>query len=355
MIAEALALLTLLAPSPAAAQGFAGLGTDAEGYRVVAPGREFRFPEDHGAHPGYRIEWWYVTAVLEGPEGGDYGVQWTLFRQALTPDPAQDGWSAPQVWMAHAGVTWDGGHLAAERFGRGGTGQAGAVAQPFRAWLDDWRFESLSRDQEADWSPLRLAAHGEGFAYDLTVTQEGPFVLHGQGGYSQKSRRPDQASYYVSNPFLTVAGTLTIEGREIPVTGRAWLDREWSSQPLDPDQTGWDWFSLHLPEGEKLMAFRLRSEDGSEFRSGSWIEADGTLTPLTGDELSLRPLGWTERPDGRRAPTDWALEVPGRGLSVRARAVQPDAWMDLSVPYWEGPVRFEGSHEGRGYLEMTGW
>ena len=29
--------------------------------------------------------------------------------------------------------------------------------------------------------------------------------------------------------------------------------------------------------------------------------------------------------------------------------------MNLSIPYWEGPVAVSGSHSGLGYLEMTGY
>ena len=75
------ALLSLA--SPLSAQGFAGLGTDAEGFSVPAEGFDFDFPTDHGPHPDYRIEWWYLTANLQAADGTAYGVQWTLFRSAL--------------------------------------------------------------------------------------------------------------------------------------------------------------------------------------------------------------------------------------------------------------------------------
>src|SRR6056297_2691984 len=120
MIARMLAVL-LLCPLPVMAQGFAGLGTDAEGFSVPMVDYDFTFPADHGAHPEYRIEWWYLTANFEGPDGTPYGVLWTLFRSALAPQTI-GGWQDPQVWFAHAAVTTADDHFTAERIARGGIG-----------------------------------------------------------------------------------------------------------------------------------------------------------------------------------------------------------------------------------------
>jgi predicted secreted hydrolase len=58
---------------------------------------------------------------------------------------------------------------------------------------------------------------------------------------------------------------------------------------------------------------------------------------------------------GRAVPTSWRVRLPERGLDVTVAAINPGAWMDLAIPYWEGPVTVSGSHEGEGYLEMTGY
>src|SRR5260370_7922997 len=81
----------------ARAQGFAGLGIDAEGFAPVVPGRKFAFPRDHGPHPDYRIEWWYVTANLVDSAGVIHGAQWTLFRQPSTPCAHQEGRASRQI------------------------------------------------------------------------------------------------------------------------------------------------------------------------------------------------------------------------------------------------------------------
>ena len=137
--------------------------------------------------------------------------------------------------------------------------------------------------------------------------------------------------------------------------GQAWLDREWSSQPLAPEQKGWDWFSLHLEGGAKLMLFRVRQADGRHYRAGTWIAADGRTTALRGEQIQLDELAWTRQANGRRVPTRWRVRVPDHDVDVQAEAIVPQAWMGTLFPYWEGPVRVTGSSGGRGYLEMTGY
>ncbi len=341
--------------APAAGQGFAGLGTQAEGFAVPEPDRGFDFPADHGAHPDYRIEWWYLTAVLEGEDGREYGAQWTLFRSALQPR-AGEGFAAPQLWMGHAAMTTPERHLHAERLVRGGVGAAGTETDPFAAFIDEWAMESapdrLSPGADA-LSELNVTARGPDFAYELALSAQGPLVFHGRGGYSVKSGE-GQASYYYSQPFYEVAGRLDPPSGPVEVTGRAWLDREYSSQPLSESQTGWDWVSLHLDGGEKLMGFQLRQTDGGVYTAASWITPEGELTAFDDGALTLTPLQTAEVAD-RDVPVRWRVELPARGLDVEIDALNPQSWMPTTFAYWEGPVSITGSHEGRGYLEMTGY
>jgi predicted secreted hydrolase len=348
--ALALPLALALSPWPAVApaQGFAGLGTGAEGFALPAPGVALRFPQDHGPHPDYRVEWWYLTATLEEPDGTPWGLQWTLFRLAAAPGAAP-GQPGPQVWMAHAAVTSAELHRVAERFARGDTGQAGVSADPFAAWIDDWTMAGPSLDD------LRLTASGPDFAYEMELRATGPLILHGEGGYSVKSRE-GQASYYYSQPYYSISGVISLPEREIAVTGQAWLDREWSSRPLSADQTGWDWFSLHLDSGDRLMGFRLRSREGADFTAATWIAPDGSATAYPDGAFAAEPLpGATAEVAGRTLPVGWRLRLADRGFDATVTALNPGAWMAVSVPYWEGPVTVAGSHAGRGYLEMTGY
>jgi len=334
-------LLLAFWPVAATAQGFAGLAGEAGDFAQPRPGTVLTFPADHGAHPDFRIEWWYLTASLTGADGLPYGLQWTLFRSALAP-------GAPErnLWMGHAAVTTPDRHFVAERLARGAIGQAGVTAAPFAAWIDDWQMHGDTLDT------LRLTATGTDFAYDMALVAQGPLILHGDAGYSVKSAQ-GQASYYYSQPFYDIVGSLTLPQGDIAVTGTAWLDREWSSQPLAQGQTGWDWFSLVFDDGARLMGFRLRGDQ--DYTSATWIAADGSATAYPDGAFLAEPLNLHPTTTGPAVPTQWRVRLPDRNLDVTVTAINPDAWMTVSLPYWEGPVAVAGSHPGRGYLEMTGY
>lgn len=353
-ISRVLLLVALLlggCDQPAPEQkGFAGMGDQALAYTPVVQGRVFSFPADHGAHDGFRIEWWYVTANLKDQQGNEFGVQWTLFRSALKPLAEQAGWANQTIWLGHAAVTSSTVHHAAERYARGGVGQAGVRLAPFEAWIDDWRFASQAQDPLSD---LQLSARDNDFAYQLHLTASRPLVLQGDKGFSQKSEE-GQASYYYSQPFFQASGTLQIDGQSYNVSGPAWLDREWSSQPLTANQTGWDWFSLHLDSGEHVMLYRMRQKDGAPYLTGTWISADGQTQTLGSSQIQLTPQD-TADVAGRKMPIRWLISIPHKHLDVRINALNPKAWMNLRIPYWEGPVNISGSHPGQGYLEMTGY
>jgi predicted secreted hydrolase len=337
----------------ALAQGFAGLGENAQGFAPVVPGKTFAFPADHGPHPQFRIEWWYVTANLSDANGTACGVQWTLFRQAIAPGPPQEGWANQQIWMGHAAVTRADTHRTSEVFARGGIGQAGVEASPYRGWIDSWEMRGLTAMNAADIAPLTLNASGADFSYALRLDADRALVLQGDAGYSRKSER-EQASYYYSQPHFSAKGSVTIDDKPTEVTGQAWLDREWSSQPLAPDQSGWDWLSLHLASGEKLMLYRMRQTGGNNYGSGKWFARDGTAEQIASADIAMTPQAFTEI-EARKIPTAWHIAIPKFAFAVDCIPLNARSWMGTSFPYWEGPISFGGSHSGVGYLEMTGY
>ena len=333
------------------------LRDQAEGYAQVTPGRAFQFPADHLPHDEFRIEWWYVTANLQDEQGLDYGVHWTLFRQTMSTEANPGGWSSNQLWMAHAALHTPDGHLYQQRFARGGIGQAGVAITDngfFNAWLDDW--ELLGEGPVPFPGQLRFALHNN--TIQLRLNTQTPWVLQGDRGYSVKSER-GQASYYYSQPHIEVSGKLISKGQTITLSGQGWLDREWSSQPLAEDQSGWDWISLHLDDGHALMVYRLRQDDGAHWLSGSWIRPDGQSTTLSKSDISIEPLRYyevqTDKKEKRSLPLEWHVKLINKGLQWKVSALSKDNWLDTAFPYWEGPVRAQGSSTGVGYLELTGY
>jgi predicted secreted hydrolase len=330
---------------------------------VIAP-RSFEFPDDHGSHADYRTEWWYFTGNLEGSAGRHFGFELTFFRFALAPDPVPrtSAWGTTQSWMAHLAVTDSAGErfIAEERFAREALGLAGAQAEPFNVWVRNW---SARSEGDLESAPITLVADGERIALELELRALKPVVLHGEGGMDRKGPDPGEASYYYSLPRLEAAGTLAIDGAAERVSGLAWLDREWSSGALDEALAGWDWFALQLDDGSDVMFYRLRRLDGSASRDsgGSMIAADGSRSHLALTDVQLAELDrWSSPASGARYPVRWLLEVPAADLALDVQAYIEGQELDLTVRYWEGAVRVEGTREGtpiagRGYVEMTGY
>lgn len=339
-------------------RGFAGLAeqvadSDQSGFRQPGPGDTLAFPGDWGIHPQHRIEWWYLTANLTTDDGKPLGVQWTQFRQALKPrapeqpPPDPEAWPLESAWMAHGAVSFQGEHWFEEKLARGGVGHAGARADPFRVWLDDWQLTPVPGSD--DW---RLRVQGDDWRYDLRLRNTGNVIAHGDKGFSAKSAS-GEGSMYFSLVDLQIEGTVTLGEKTLKVAGKGWFDREWSSQFLKAGQQGWDWFALHLDNGQKVMAFRLR-EDDSAFSSGSWVKANGDVEALRGEDLTLTPTNWRASSRGR-VPVEWRLKMPGKEVDLSIAAPPGQYWNDGFYPYWESPVSVSGSHQGVGYMELTGY
>lgn len=333
-------------------------GTPDPGFARALTPRPFVFPADHGPHPEYATEWWYLTGNLRDPSGAAFGYQLTLFRIGLAPGEPQPGsaWRTHQVYMGHLAVSDIGArrHHSAGRFQRAALGLAGAEADPLHVWLGPWSI----RGQPGGPFPLRLEAAGDDFAIDLVVDLGGrPLVLQGDRGLSQKSAAPGNASYYYSYTRLPTRGEIRIGGQRWQVAGNSWFDREWSSSALGPDQAGWDWFALQLEDGRDLMYYRMRGVDGQaqRFSQGVLVEADGSVTRLSADQVESAPLrSWTG-PTGNTYPVAWRLRIPDHGLDLAVEAAFDAQEMRHAVDYWEGAVRVSGSHAGVGYLEMSGY
>ena len=335
-------------------RGFAGLADAGDGnnqdtvFLQPGPGDRLNFPADWGAHPQHRIEWWYLTANLQAADGDPVGVQWTQFRQAISPRPANvaapeaEEWPLQAAWMAHAALSKSGEHVFAEKLARGDIGHAGAVASPLNIWLDNWQ---LTEQPDGAW---RLQVSTAQWGYDLLLRVQGEPVAHGDQGFSAKSAS-GEGSMYFSLVDIAISGELTRNGDTQTVTGRGWLDREWSSQFLKADQQGWDWFAVHLDSGDKLMAFQLRGEDGG-FLSGTWIPQTGEPVALSSDALSL-----TQQSLSADTPNRWRLQVPQYQVDIEVSAPAGSYINNGLYPYWESPVSVSGSHTGEGYMELTGY
>jgi predicted secreted hydrolase len=330
-----------------------------DGYlRAVEP-RNFNFPEDHGPHPGYRNEWWYLTGNLETKTGRRFGYQVTFFKNALRPESdnvCSDGnaWCTNHLWMGHAAVSDidNATHYTAEIFTRQEPGLAGAATAPFRVWIQDWQMFALGND-----FPWELEVFADDFALTLQLSTLKPPVLQGDSGLSQKSPDSGNASYYYSMTRLQTQGQIHLAGESNDVEGQSWLDREWSTSALASDQSGWDWFSLQFNDNSELMYYQLRDDlsNTHSSSSGNFTSLMGLQTSISPEDILLEEQTHWLSSDGTSYTTQWRMQYAGNDLIIRA--VFDDQLMDVTFQYWEGAVdvldAVSGEKIGQGYLEMV--
>jgi predicted secreted hydrolase len=318
-----------------------------------------RFPEDEGAHPEWKTEWWYVTGWIEDHAGHWRGFQLTFFRNRGPADASHASRFAPrQILLAHAALSDPalGRILHQERVARSGFGLAEFRIGDTGVHIDDW---SLARG-----SAGALVAHVStaDFTLQLDLTPTQAPLLQGDRGLSRKGRDPRAFSWYYSLPQLAVAGTLALGAQPAGrVRGTAWLDHEWSNAYVGDNATGWDWTGLNFLDGSALMAFRMRGAQGQTlWSSGTWRSAAGAIQRLPNGAIEFLPgRRWTSPATGARYPIAWTLRWPGQEISLEALLdnQEMDTRASTGTAYWEGAVTAlrSGSPVARGYLELTGY
>ncbi|MGE5097255.1 MAG: lipocalin-like domain-containing protein [Betaproteobacteria bacterium] len=325
-------------------------------YDRVVPGAALQFPRDAGAHPGHRIEWWYVTGHLDAAGGGpSLGFQVTFFR-VRNPDAESNAsrFSPRQLLFAHAALADPArGHLLHDqRSARALPGLVEAATGDTDLRIDDWSLRREGRGYHA-----RIPAGT--FTLDLTLESTQPVMLQGDRGFSRKGPDPRHASYYYSEPQLRVGGRVIVEGRAREVGGVAWLDHEWSSELLAPQAAGWDWLGANLDDGGALMAFRIRGRNGDTLWASAAVRpANGTTKGFAGDQVRfVTRRTWRSPRSGTAYPVSMDVQVGERifHLEPLMDDQELDARASTGTLYWEGAVRLEGAARGRGYLELTGY
>jgi predicted secreted hydrolase len=333
-------------------------------WQQATEGYTFAFPRDHASHPEFKIEWWYYTGNVRAGDGRRFGYQVTFFRVGIDPSPANpSAWAVRDLFMTHLAISDARGrrYRYAEKLSRGGPGLAGAAADRYHVWNDDWTAALNDRGQHV------LRARQDGAGIELTLDEGKKPVIHGVNGISQKGSQAGNASHYYSMTRMPTRGTLTIDGEAIAVTGDSWMDHEFGTSFLEPEQRGWDWLSIQLSDGRELMLYQLRRTDGSRDprSSASLVARDGTATRLTAGDFSLTPgrAVFTSR-NGARYPLEWIISIPSQQLDLRVTTPIEDQELSLEastgVAYWEGIIDAAGTAGGQaltgaGYLEMTGY
>ena len=404
--------------------GFFGNMQSSDSFTPVQRDYIVELPRDHKSHPNFQLEWWYLTFVLSAEDGQEFGLQYTLFRFNTELDAPQStkanaensaevnannhiakNWSNGQQWMGHASLHTAEQHYFEERFASGGVGNAYVNQQPFTTVIDDWVWKAAQAEvqtgaeSKAMFPSLLKVAFGQisthqpvkingkipapaadslselndtpgvsAVKVSLNLDTYGPFIKQGDNGYSKKTQDERLRSYYYSQPFINAKGTLNIEGNSVRVTGKGWFDHEWTSHLANSEAMGWDWFSLHLDDGNKLMAFRMhamnenmknsKSKHSEIFTTASYIAENGTKETIDQANVSITPMAYETINEGgvpRAVPTIWRIQIPIKDIDVTVKPFKENQWNNSLFPYYEGRVEIKGSHSGSGFMELTGY
>ena len=348
----------------------------ADGFAVPRPGIRFEFPRDHGSHPEFGIEWWYLTGHLESAQGRRWGYQATFFRRAAprtSPEAAvatSASFGTGQVFLAHMALleVSTGRFVHQERLNREGW-DAGASTNRLEVRNGNWWLRQEDPASAGAGPVLRLSGgiRAEA-AFGLTLVPAKPLVVFGTNGVSRKAAEPTAASHYLTFTRLKTTGELVQDGVRHEVTGETWMDHEFSSSQLGAGQVGWDWACLQLADGREVMAYRMRRTDGSTdpFSTLAWIDREGTVHQVGAEQFRWEAVGtWRSPGTGAEYPAGVRLTTrdPGTGQEVVFLVEPLVANQELTgaiggIPYWEGACRVrdgEGREVGRAFLEMTGY
>jgi predicted secreted hydrolase len=346
----------------------------AAGFAQALAPRPFVFPRDHGPHPQFRQEWWYLTGNLDAADGTRLGFELTFFRFALAPPGASpaaaDGdaagadtrsaWRTRQIYLAHFAITdvARGRFRSAQKLERDALGLAGAQGEPLRVWVDDWSLSGAGAPAGA-W---RASAAEPGYALELELTPLTPPTPNGAAGFSVKSGVRGDATYYYSIPRLAASGRIVRNGQAVAVKGLAWFDREWGSGGLAASEVGWDWFGLQLIDGANFMFYALRERSGGRdpHSAGTWVDPAGKSRELSSDEVQIEVTRHWTSPHGVSYPCGWHIRVPTLALDAEVTPVMSGQELDTTPRYWEGAVDVSGERagqplRGRGYVELVGY
>lgn len=318
-------------------------------FSEVVPGYQITFPHDHASHPDFAVEWWYITANLTDSQHRAYAVQWTLFRFAS--EAMTTPWANAQQFMGHVGIRSGDQAWFEERFARGGVGNAGVSTLPFNGFIDNWQWRAST--EQLFPSTLEFTIEPQ-ITVRLNLAANKPYVKHGEQGFSRKLRNAEQASYYYSQPFIQVTGELDLPSGKVEVVGNAWYDHEWTSQYLSPGALGWDWFSIHLDNGAKLMMFNMRHEQAEDYWSGTFIAKDGHSVHLAESDIQASVIKLSQV-EGRTLPLHWSIKLAKQGIDIQIAPMQLNQWNPGMFSYYEGGTEISGSHSGVGFIELTGY
>ena len=312
----------------------AGLEPLAEGYPEPAGGA-LELPRDHGPRPEQFAESWLFAGRLDAPDGEDFGFQLAFQRIAVQPETPdrESAWATRDVYRARFSLEPAGDAARGEeRLSRDALGLAGATQAPVRTWLENWSFEVDNRTGD-----LLLRAADAGAGMDLRL----------KAADTQPVRIDEQLYRGYWWPGLVVEGAVLVDGRRVPVSGRAMLERLWGRAA----PTG---------RGQLALARLWLEDDAGALRCERLQRRDGGGTPLLQclgharavERLALEPAddGWRNVGEVRY-PLAWEARLVAGDEAIQIAPLSAGiTWSDGT---WSGVVVATGRAEAWGLLELS--
>lgn len=335
-----------------------------QNYKIAQPGYTYQFPQDYFNHEDFQTEWWYYTGNVRSADGHRLGYELTFFRQGISRADDAHPWFVHDVWMAHLALSDIDGQrfYNEERLNRTGPGLAGVDSQTGLVWNGNWQAHITEREED-------LRGIGDKFGLTLKLMPTKPPTIHGANGISQKAEGAGHASQYFSLTRLTTKGSIDIDGKAYQVDGTSWMDHEFFTSSMAANETGWDWLSIQLGDGDELMLYRLRHGDGTidPYSSGTYIDATGKSLFLSSKDFAMTPAAdsagkWLSPATRASYPLHWHVSIPllKMELDVTSPLKNQELTGSFGPSYWEGAIDVRGQRNysplrGLGYLEMTGY
>ena len=355
-------LLTLTTTSTLFAQGTP--------FRQAKVGYDYQFPRDHGSHPDFKLEWWYLTGHLKSTSTGRrFGFQATFFRTAISEEAStSEFFDTTQGFLAHMALLdiQTGKLHVEERLNRQGW-DAQASTQDLDVRNGNWTLKRTPSEAHAETMTIQASIRSNA-RMKLTLTPTKPKVIFGQNGISRKSATSEAASHYITFTRLRTTGTVSLLGETFSVEGETWMDHEFSSSQLSEDQTGWDWASIRLNDGRDIMLYRLRQRSGGidPFSQLTWVDKESKQTRLKPKQWSWKARRQWNSPHTKATyPIDIDVQAidPASGnlRRLRLRPLIEDqeivGKLD-ALSYWEGACDVLDESDaviGQAYVELAGY
>ncbi len=292
------------------------------------------------------IEWWYYTGLVQTEDLRKFGFEFVIFQASLAEQPG---------YMSHFAIT----DVADQSFHHEGYLVSGDQATQgtcagFDLIVEDWQ---LSGHQGKD----HLVASVDGYELTLDLETTKPIVF--QYGNGEMTIGSDLPFYYYSYTNMQAAGTITVDGQVLPVTGTAWMDHQWGD--MGTGHEGWDWYSLRLDDQTEIMFFIVRDNDQERFVGGTYIDQAGRATELVREDFQINSLStWTSPQTNGTYPMGWEINLPAYDLVLTVNPVFEEQEFTISFLnspiYWEGLCEVSGTRKntevtGHAYIELTGY